>query len=156
MKRIPALLLALVLSLLCLFSYASANQDTDLSYGDFLYRLQADGTVMLTGYTGENGDLTVPSRIGGGDVTVIGPETFKSNNSLIRVTLPDTITGIGDYAFFYCRSLSFINLPDSIQEIGRNPFAAFPRSTFPRTTRAFPCRTMCCTACRITGSSPTP
>ena len=124
MKRYPALLLVLALLFLCLFSGASADQEGDLAYGDLVYRLQPDGTVVITGCTGKNGDLSIPAKIAGAPVTAIAPEAFKSNSALSRVELPDSLVEIGDYAFFYCRNLSFINLPDSVRVVGRNPFAA--------------------------------
>ena len=47
MKRIPAVLLVLVLVFLCLFS-AAAESETDLKSGDYSYRLQPDGTAVIT------------------------------------------------------------------------------------------------------------
>ena len=108
MKRFPALVLVLSMLLLCLFPGASADQISDLAYGDLTYRFQADGTVVITGCTGKSGDLSIPARISGVPVTAIAPEAFKSCNTLSRVELPDSLVEIGDYAFFYCRNLSFV------------------------------------------------
>ena len=76
MKRIPAGLLALVLVFLCLFS-AGAEGDADLKSGDYLYRIQADGTAMITRYKGDHEDLFIPSELDGVPVTIIGPEACK-------------------------------------------------------------------------------
>ena len=122
LKRIPAGLLVLVLVFLCLFS-AAAESETDLKSGDYLYRIQADGTAMITRYKGDGEDLFVPSELGGVPVTVIGPEVFKSKKTLMYVTLPDSITEIGDSAFMTCGNLMLINIPDAVKRIGRNPFA---------------------------------
>ena len=114
MKRIPAGLLALVLVFLCLFS-AGAEGDADLKSGDYLYRIQADGTAMITRYKGDHEDLFIPSELDGVPVTTIGPEAFKSKNSLMYVTLPESIKEIGDSAFMACGNLMWINIPDAVK-----------------------------------------
>ena len=124
MRRLRAVLLALMVLFPCLFACASAEQVGIPSFGDFLYSLQADGSAVITGYTGPGGDVSIPADLGGAAVTAIGAEAFRGNNSLARVTLPATVTELGDYAFFYCRSLTSVTLPDSLQVVGRNPFAA--------------------------------
>ena len=124
MRRLRAVLLALMVLFPCLFACASAEQVGIPSFGDFLYSLQADGTAVITGYTGPGGDVSIPADLGGAAVTAIGAEAFRGNNSLARVTLPGTVTELGDYAFFYCRSLTSVTLPDSLRVVGRNPFAA--------------------------------
>ena len=127
MKKIPAVLLAAVLLLLCLFSSASAvtvESAGELTSGEFRYRYRSDGTAVITGYDGKSEELIIPASLGEVPVTAIGSEAFKSNNALLYVTLPTAVEEIGDYAFFYCRNLSMINLPDSVRTVGRNPFAA--------------------------------
>ena len=59
--------------------YVSAEQgETD----GFAYQTLADGTLRLTGYTGETSEVTVPSQIGGVSVTVIGEGLFKANRTM--------------------------------------------------------------------------
>lgn len=48
-------------------------------------------------------------------------ENYKSN--LESITLPDSITSIGQNAFYYCNSLTSITLSDSITNIGYRAFA---------------------------------
>ena len=48
---------------------------------------------------------------------------FFSCYSLRKVTLPDGLTDIGDYAFYGCRNLSDIEIPESVARIGRRAFA---------------------------------
>ena len=45
-----------------------------------------------------------------------------SSSSLQQVTIPDSVTSIGDGAFASCSSLQQVILPKSIALIGRNPF----------------------------------
>ena len=124
MKSLLASMLVPVFLFLCLFSLASAESEEWLVSGDFTYRVQADGTAVLTGYTGKKEDLVIPARLNGMAVTAIGAEAFKGKTALMTVTLPETIIEIGDYAFFRCENLTYVNLPAGIREIGRNPFAS--------------------------------
>ena len=124
MKRLLAWIWLPVLLFLCLFSSAAAEGEDQLTSGDFTYRLREDGTAVLTGYTGNSGDLVIPVQLNGAAVTVIGAEAFKGNTALMTVTLPETLIEIGDYAFFRCENLSYVNLPAGIRELGRNPFAS--------------------------------
>jgi hypothetical protein len=57
-----------------------------------------NGTITITGYTGTNGDVIIPSTIGGLAVTSIGGSAF-SNSRLTNVTIPNSVTTIGGSAF---------------------------------------------------------
>ena len=54
-------------------------------------------------------------------VTIIGNYAFW-NSSLRKVELSENITSIGDYAFAYTRSLSNIEIPRSVTYIGKSAF----------------------------------
>lgn len=47
---------------------------------------------------------------------------FEGWSNLEDVTLPDSLTEIGDFAFFDCKKLKTINLGNSITKIGRSAF----------------------------------
>ena len=55
-------------------------------------------------------------------VVGIGPWAFYST-SVVNVTIPDSITGIGDGAFFDCESLTNITIGGSVTNIGDWTFA---------------------------------
>ena len=78
-------------------------------------------------------DLNIETGEGGNDVlqnidmsnTLVNTlpfGTFYSCRSLTSITLPDSLTSIGDYAFASCTSLTSINLPDSLTSIGGAAF----------------------------------
>ena len=56
-------------------------------------------------------------------VTSIGDEAFYECRSLTQITIPSSVTAIGDSAFSSCSSLTQITIPNSVTAIGRNPFA---------------------------------
>ena len=43
---------------------------------------------------------------------------------LTQYTIPDSVTTIGDYAFYYCTSLTSVDIPDSVMEIGEEAFSS--------------------------------
>jgi hypothetical protein len=55
-------------------------------------------------------------------VTHIGDWAFWDCTGLTSVTIPDSVTNIGDGAFFGCSSLTSITIPDSITSIGEQAF----------------------------------
>ena len=48
--------------------------------------------------------------------------TFYGFKDLIQVTLPKSLTSVGDYAFGYCTSLVGVNIPDGVTTIGDHAF----------------------------------
>ena len=65
--------------------------------------------------------MDVPHEIDGYLVAAIGDYAFESS-TLERITLPDTVSSIGDGAFQWCFSLTEITLPDSLISIGEDAF----------------------------------
>jgi len=55
-------------------------------------------------------------------VTSIPANTFRGNRLLQSMSLPDTITGIGQYAFESCSSLNEINIPNGVTAISTKAF----------------------------------
>lgn len=62
-------------------------------------------------------DLTIPDG-----VTSIGDFAFYYCTSLTSVAIPDSVTSIGDDAFAYCANLASITIPNSVTNIGERAF----------------------------------
>ncbi|MBR4881122.1 MAG: leucine-rich repeat protein, partial [Clostridia bacterium] len=56
-------------------------------------------------------------------VTSIGSYAFYYCGSLTSVIIPDTVTSIGDYAFYCCTSLTSVIIPDTVASIGNSVFS---------------------------------
>ncbi len=58
----------------------------------------------------------------GNSVTKIGNYAFYKCGSLTSVTIPDSVTTIGNNAFYGCSSLTSVTIPDSVTTIGEYAF----------------------------------
>ncbi|MBO4893852.1 MAG: leucine-rich repeat protein [Clostridia bacterium] len=142
-KKITAAVLT-ALAVLCLFTTGAFA----LTENGYTYTV-TDGKATVTGYddTGVP-SLTVPDTLGGYPVAAIGQEAFKGFGSLVKVTLPQSVETIGQWAFHNCASLSavefeensrlrtielsaflncsgleYIEIPEGAKTIGRTAFA---------------------------------
>lgn len=124
MKKGIILLVAIVLLSVC----AVALADETRTSGLFTYSIKGNGTVSIIDYdwSKSTGDIYIPSMLDGYTVTTIGEEAFaygkKVNKNDSLVVIPDSITIIGEKAFFNS-PISTINIPISVQSIGKAAFA---------------------------------
>ena len=99
---------------------------------------------VLNGYSGSGGAVNIPSTVNGQAVKAIGAGAFEGANitsvsipssvtkigqtafsdcaRLTSVSLPSTLTSIGDCAFDGCSSLNSITIPSSVTNIGDSAF----------------------------------
>lgn len=79
-----------------------------------------NGTLTVTGYSGPEGAVTIPSSANGLPVTSIGQQAFFLK-SLTSVLIPGSVTYIGGYAFEFCSSLRGVyfegNPPTSLNSV---------------------------------------
>lgn len=75
-----------------------------------------NGTT-LTSYLGTDAYVSIPDT-----VTVIGEEAFAGNETLKGVTIPDSVTAISYNAFKDCTALANIILSDRITKVGPGAF----------------------------------
>ncbi len=122
MKRILSIIcaVALLLSVMAVGGISVASVSA-LSENGYTYTVK-DGEATVTGYTGSDTELVIPSTLGGYPVRAIGEDAFYYSNSIQSIVIPDGITVIEAEAFMNCTSLQRITLPDSVTSIGDDAF----------------------------------
>jgi hypothetical protein len=81
-----------------------------------------NGTVTITAYTGTNGVVVIPSTIDGLPVTSIGIGAFQYG-PIITVSIPNSVTNIGQSAFLQCENLTSVTISSSVTSIGGTAFS---------------------------------
>ncbi|MDE7475090.1 MAG: leucine-rich repeat protein [Duncaniella sp.] len=79
--------------------------------------LLIDSKGVLISCLNHSSRITIPSS-----VTAIGNNAFSSCRSLQSVTIPSSVTTIGDIAFSGCYSLQSVDIPSSVTSIGKSAF----------------------------------
>jgi hypothetical protein len=88
--------------------YADWNANESI-INNFRYEVIAD-EVTITGYTGNNGYVTVPEKIKGLPVTKLGNRAFAYDNDVIGITIPKTVEEIAQDCFVESPYLSTITV----------------------------------------------
>ena len=77
---------------------------------------------IVSGYTGEDTEVTIPSKHEGKKVTAIGANAFFECEKITSVTIPSTVKTIGTSAFDGCEALREMTIPSSVTSIGEKAF----------------------------------
>ncbi len=82
-----------------------------------------DGNATLTGYTGSETSIVVPTSIDGYTVTAIGDSAFR-DSKIKSIALPNSVESIGWFAFDGCTRLTAITVPSSVKKIAYGAFGS--------------------------------
>ena len=86
-----------LLTLACLLVAAPATAQVNYAV--------SGGTAYVTSSPGASGDIVIASTYNGYPVTYIGDYAFYYCAGLTSVTIPDSVTGIGSWAFWHLCSV---------------------------------------------------
>lgn len=105
---ITAFLLALVLP----GNMIAQNLEID----GIFYRINGDHAVVTPGIYPYNGDVTIPTTISHNGmvypVTAIDAVAFRDCSALTSISMPASITEVGEYAFAGCTALDSVDISD--------------------------------------------
>ncbi len=115
-----SIFIVILISLMFLSESAFALQS-----GDFTYEVSGGLTITITGYTGTSGVVVIPPIIDSKPVVSIGTSAFIAftlTTPLTSVTIPDSVTSIGNSAFYNSNGLTSLTIPSSVKTIGAQAF----------------------------------
>lgn len=98
----------------------AADLTTDSGYVYTIDTIRS--TAQITGYTGTGHNCTIPSDISGYKVTSLKAEAFKNKDTVLSVTIPDTVTTIGSACFSGCTLLGTVDMGSGVSTIGSKAF----------------------------------
>lgn len=107
-----------------------AEESTKNAIDDFTYTVSGN-EMTITGYTGDATEVNIGSHytVAGVEYTVvaIGMEAFLENETITKVTIPETVKTIGEAAFYDCISLTEVVISSKdavIEEVALGYFYA--------------------------------
>ena len=93
---------------------------------DFTFDVVGENGYVINKYKGEGGDVVIPDTYQGKPIVEIGEKAFdpdgKAFSKITSITMPDTVTTIGDWAFNDCIKMETIKLSSNLETIGENAF----------------------------------
>ena len=126
MKKHLFFLMAIMLA-----TVARAAVGDTFTYDGLKYTIlsETDHTAEVGDNKDASGEVTIPSFATRGSsryiVTSIGNGAFYNwNSKLTSVTIPNSVTRIGSYAFYACSNLTSVTIPNSVTSIGEDAFYA--------------------------------
>lgn len=104
---IQLLILMFFFTMMMVMMDPSRGADYDKKFNDFGYK-EVAGQIAISAYWGHDKNVEFPSAIDGKSVTSINNSAFSNNNFVTSITIPDSVTSLGDRAFNGCGKLKSI------------------------------------------------
>lgn len=130
MKNKFKFILVLLLTFIFMFAFAACNIEPlpdaglslDVATAEKLYKYtEENNKITLVKYIGDRtNEIEFPAKIGGKTVVAIAPQFFYCKDFIEKITIPSSITSIGDAAFAFCWNLKYISLPKYLTSISDN------------------------------------
>ena len=82
---------------------------------EFSFQMNYDEqSYTVIRYNGANEDVVIPGVFLGKPVTILFDKLFAGHKEIRSVSIPDTVTDIGEFAFDGCLNLHHIELPSGL------------------------------------------
>ena len=104
----------------CVYTTDEKSKQTTSDDGCVFY--EDEEASYLLGYDRVKAELLLPQKSPSGREYEIYQYAFSYCKGLTSITIPDSVTSIGDHAFDHCTELTNITIPDSVTSIGTNAF----------------------------------
>ena len=104
------------------------------SYDGFNYEILNGTYCAITGYTGTETEIVIPSEINSYIVQQISDEAFYNNTTIEKVVFPETMEAVGSSLFYGCTSLTYVGFNSKLTNIGDSMFygcTALTKMTIP-------------------------
>ena len=83
--------------------------------GSFYYQMNYDeNSYTVTHYTGSEEDVVIPASFRGKPVTILFDKLFAGHQEIRSVSIPETVTDLGEFLFDGCLNLRQIELPSGL------------------------------------------
>ena len=99
--------------------YTASSGESKLVYqGDYVLYVDEDNNeYYIVKYLGSSNTLVLMDKINNNNYSIYAG-AFINCKELTSITIPDSVTSIGDYAFSGCTGLTSIEIPNSVTKMG--------------------------------------
>jgi len=124
MRRTFILVAGILAVVQSVFAETWTDPETNI---EWYYTILPDGSASIgDGHGAVNkvsGDISIPARIDGRNVTKIGPHSF-SRRGFSSIQIPTGVVCVAGGAFLECSSLKRISIPSTVEEIRDDAFSS--------------------------------
>lgn len=98
--------------------------DRSIPYDKMFTYTVSNDKITITGLKPEvkTSSIIIPDTISNKQVSFIANSAFENNSKIVTITIPDSVTDIGLWAFSGCTGLTSVTIPDSVTYIGDSVF----------------------------------
>lgn len=131
-KLCIGLIFAIIVQVSLVFSVFSESNVDSFTFSE------TDNEAIVTGCLISEGEIVIPSEYHGKPVTGIGDYAFYYNGAT-NITIPDSVTAIGECAFWRCYNLETVTLSQRLETIGTGAFcdcAKLEELSLPKTLKS--------------------